>query len=129
MSVKKIDNFQIKLLQICKKYLNSQKKKNINISLSPLCFFTIWAETPGYYKILNLSKLNLKINFFFILKNLISISKNFSLKIHYEKSLIINKNINLVFSYSTKKDFLIDQGILKIAFLILVQKITIIIGY
>ena len=105
MFTKKINKFQVKLLEISKKYLSSENKKNIDTSISPLCFFTIWAETPGYYKILNLSKLNLKINFFFILKNLISISKNFSLKIHYEKSLIINKNINLVFSYSTKKDF------------------------
>ena len=75
MSVKKIDNFQIKLLQICKKYLNSQKKKNINISISPLCFFTIWAETPGYYKILSLSKLVQKSKLIYIFKNLISISK------------------------------------------------------
>ena len=105
MFTKKINKFQVKLLEISKKYLTSENKKNIDTSISPLCFFTIWAETPGYYKILHLSKLNLKINFFFILKNLISISKNFSLKIHYEKSLIINKNINLVFSYSTKKDF------------------------
>ena len=81
MFTKKINKFQVKLLEISKKYLTSENKKNIDTSISPLCFFTIWAETPGYYKIINLSKLNLKINFFFILKNLISNSKNFSLKI------------------------------------------------
>ena len=105
MSVKKIDNFQIKLLQICKKYLNSQKKKNINISISPLCFFTIWAETPGYYKILSLSKLVQKSKLIYIFKNLISISKNHNLKIFYKKKQKKNKDLNLIFSYSTKNDF------------------------
>ena len=81
MSVKKIGNFQIKLLQICKNYLTSQKKKNVNISTSPLCFFTVWAETPGYYQILNLSKLDQKTKLIYIFKNLISISKNYNFNI------------------------------------------------
>ena len=85
MSIKKIGNFQIKLLEICKNYLNFQKKENINVSTSPLCFFTTWAETPGYYKILSLSKLNPKSELIYIFKNLISISKNYYLKIFYNK--------------------------------------------
>tara|TARA_A100001015_G_scaffold59989_1_gene66170 strand:- start:1354 stop:2715 length:1362 start_codon:yes stop_codon:yes gene_type:complete len=105
MSVKKISNFQIKLLQICKKYLNSQKKKNINISISSLCFFTIWAQTPGYYKILNLSKIDKRFKLTYTFKNLISISKNCNLKIFYRKKQKNDKDLNLIFSYSTKNDF------------------------
>tara|TARA_Y100000389_G_C17467238_1_gene526768 strand:+ start:517 stop:1878 length:1362 start_codon:yes stop_codon:yes gene_type:complete len=105
MLINKINKFQIKLLQICKKYLSSEKNNNIDISISPLCFFTIWAETPGYYKTLNLSKLDQKIKFLYFFKNLISISKNYSLKIHYENKKLSKQDINIIFSYSTKKDF------------------------
>ena len=54
MSLDKINKNQIKLLKDCKKFILKEKNKNIDICASPLCFFTVWALTPGYYKAFDL---------------------------------------------------------------------------
>ena len=55
--IKKINEknhiFQEKVLRDSKAYI-LREKKNIDVSSSPLCFLTIWAETPGKYKLLDL---------------------------------------------------------------------------
>ena len=83
MSIEKISKVQSKFLKVCKNYLYIEGKKNIDISISPLCFFTVWAETPGYFKSLSLYQNKFGFNNFFIIKNLISISKNHDLNIFY----------------------------------------------
>ena len=54
MSLDKINKNQIKLLKDCKKFILQEKNKNIDICASPLCFFTVWAHTPGYFKAFDL---------------------------------------------------------------------------
>lgn len=98
---------QKKIILKCVKYLNKLKKKNIDISQSPICYFTAWAETPGRYKLNEIAKNNLKKKFF-ILKNLYLISRNFDLKLFFNKSnFSIDKKIkkNLIISYCTKDNF------------------------
>ena len=105
MSIEKISKAQIKLIKNCKNYLSKESKKNIDISISPLCFFTAWAETPGYFKSLNLYQNKYRFNNSFILKNLISISKNHNLKIFFNQDRIPTEEINLIISYSRRNDF------------------------
>ena len=45
MSLEKIKRNQALILRNCKKFLNEERKKNIDTSTSPLCFFTVWANT------------------------------------------------------------------------------------
>lgn len=68
MSLKNIKKKQKNLLNNCKKFLIREKKKNLDISASPLCFYTIWADTPGYYKTLDLYGLKDNSKIFFFLK-------------------------------------------------------------
>jgi len=105
MSIEKISKAQSKLIKNCKNYLYNEGKKNIDISISPLCFFTAWAETPGYFKTLNLYQNKYGFNNFFILKNLISISKNHNLKIFFNQARMPKEEINLIISYSRRNDF------------------------
>ena len=42
-----IGDKQIELIDRAKKYLEKLKSSNINISMSSLCYFATWAETPG----------------------------------------------------------------------------------
>ena len=56
MTNKEIGTLQINLIKKCKNYLINEKKKNVDISISPLCFFTTWANSPGFYQIQRISK-------------------------------------------------------------------------
>ena len=105
MSLDKINKNQIKLLKDCKKFILKEKNKNIDICASPLCFFTVWALTPGYYKAFDLygKKQNSKI--LFTIKNLLSIAKNFDLKLHLNEQSINNTAENLIISYASKRSF------------------------
>lgn len=104
MSLKKISQQQKIILRKCKKFLIQEKKKNIDIGISPLCFFTVWAKSPGYFKIYDL--LGLKKNqLLFTFKNLLSVSKNFDLKLFLKNDQILSSAHNLIISYSTKENF------------------------
>lgn len=105
MSLEKIKKNQKNLLDNCKKFLLQERKKNIDISVSPLCFFTVWANTPGYYKTLDLYGLKGKSKILFFFKNLLSISRNFDLKLFLNEQKINTKPINLILTYSSKKNF------------------------
>ena len=94
---------QKKVFRTANVYLESCKKKGINIATSSKCFFTSWAKNVGY---LNLNYIigNSKSSFIFNLKDFFSIS-NF-----YDLELIGNINKfkkieNLIVSYSRKKNF------------------------
>ncbi len=100
-----ISKFQEKLIKTCKQYMFLQERKKIDISTSALCFFTIWADTPGCYKIFNLAGINKRFNALFVLKNLFSISKNHYLDISFDITKIPSKKINLIISYSSKRNF------------------------
>ncbi len=105
MSLKNIKKKQKNLLNNCKKFLIREKKKNLDISASPLCFYTIWADTPGYYKTLDLYGLKDNSKIFFFFKNLMSLSRNFDLKLLLNKKDINTKPVNLILSYSKKENF------------------------
>ena len=45
-----IGDKQIELIDRAKKYLEKLKSSNINISMSSLCYFATWEETPGCAK-------------------------------------------------------------------------------
>lgn len=47
---------QKKILNDCYEYLKNIKKNGIKINFSPLCFFTTWTKSYGYFKILHLRK-------------------------------------------------------------------------
>ena len=42
-----IGKLQLKIIRDCSNYLQKLKKKNVDIAVSPLCFFTTWAKNPG----------------------------------------------------------------------------------
>ncbi len=104
MSLKKISQQQKIILKNCKKFLIQERKKNIDISISPLCFFTVWARTPGYFKIYDLYGYK-KNQLIFTFKNLFSVSKNFDKKLFLKDNKISSSAHNLIISYSTKQNF------------------------
>ena len=101
--MKTIFDHQINLLKKVKDYLDLSKKKNIDTALSPLCFMTTWTKTVGYYKILQLLNKQKFLNKFFILKDMLSISKFHDIYIHSPDKLKDYKV--LIISYCTKKNF------------------------
>ena len=64
----KIFLFQNLFIKSCALYLKKTKKRKIDISISPLCFLTIWASTPGRLKIDEIIKKKIFLNFFIFLK-------------------------------------------------------------
>lgn len=104
MSLKKISQQQKIILKNCNKFLTQERKKNIDTSISPLCFFTVWAKTPGYFKIYDLNGFK-KNQLIFTFKNLLSISKNFDKKLFLKNKKISSSAHNLIISYSTKQNF------------------------
>ena len=44
---------QLKVINLCKVYLNKVKKK-VPISISPFFYFTTWADTIGRVKLLSI---------------------------------------------------------------------------
>ena len=62
---------QIQIIEYVKKYLKKTEDENIITSLSGLCYFPIWSETPGH------AKIKLWINgWLFSLKFLLSLPMN-----------------------------------------------------
>ena len=98
-----IGKIQLKIIRDCSNYLQKLKKKNIDIAVSPLCFFTTWAKNPGNLKLRNLLKKPQ--DFLYILKNILSVAKNHDLEVFYNKNYKKKNNVNIIISYSTKKNF------------------------
>lgn len=101
--MEEIKKFQKKLVNSCKEYLNKESFF-FDVSISPLCFFTTWAETPGKLKLDYF--INRRFNYFFFFKNILSISKNFDLDIFFNKeNCIKSKAENIIVSYCSQKNF------------------------
>ena len=100
--------------------------KKIDISSSPLCFLTTWAKNPGN-SILR-TFLNKPLEIGYLIKNILSISKNHDLSFFCNKKLDINNNIQVVISYSTKNNFDKD-GVFMITISTLITKIKKIYGF
>ena len=94
---------QIRLIDLVKKYFTSCKLAGIDVSLSPKCFMTTWAQSPGYFKLKHLTASS---NFSFIIyliKDLFSISFHHDL---FCKQTMKKKEINnLIISYCREKNF------------------------
>lgn len=98
---------QLILLEKVKKYNYFCLKKKIDPSLNPWSFMTTWVKTHGYFKLNDLMGHNKK-KFFFLLKDLISISGLHDLKSFYHSNnYSFKKKIidTIIISYCSKKDF------------------------
>lgn len=103
--MQKIAKAQQDLIKVCRNYLTRENQNNIDVDISPLCFFTVWADTPGRYKVFDLLNEKKISKYSFILKNIFSISKDFDLKL-YESGTNIKPEINtVIISYSKKSNF------------------------
>ena len=103
--MEKINKFQKKIIKLSKQFIHREKIKKINVSESPICFFTVWAETPGMYQIYSFFKKKNFRKYFFYIKNILSIYKNHNLKIFYNELSQKFKYSNLIISYSKKQNF------------------------
>jgi len=94
---------QLKIIKLANEYLKQCKKNGIDISLSPKCFMTTWAQTPGYFTIKFLTaSANIKSIIFFI-KDLFFIG--FHHDLFCKNKIKTDKIDNLIVSYCTKKNF------------------------
>ena len=96
---------QLKTINLCRDYLRYSEKKKISIDTSPVCFFTIWAETIGKIKLLQLLKSLALKNIFTIFKNFIFIGKNHDLTLITNGNQNFNEKFNVIVSYSQKENF------------------------
>ena len=94
---------QIKLVSLVERYFINCKKAGIDISLSPKCFMTTWALTPGYFTLKFLTN-SWNFSFFkFFMKDLFSSSYHHDLFCH--KYIKEKKIDNLIISYCRKNNF------------------------
>ena len=101
-----IENFQRKTVKNCFDYFKLCKTKNVDPAISPLCFFTIWGKSPGQMKLKRFWKNQSFNDIFYLLKNFLSISKNYDLKVFNQNfDFKKRKNINVIVSYSSKDNF------------------------
>ena len=103
---KKIFKSQTSSLFIANEYLKKCRNKGINIDISPLCDFVMWADCIGHQKLLLLkNNKDFSINFFKnFIKELLAIGKNYEFSKFTSKIKTTNK-INIVYSYCTKENF------------------------
>ena len=101
-----IGDKQIELIDRAKRYLEKLKSSNINISMSSLCYFATWAETPGC------ARLKLRHNgafFLFkycylLLKNILAIASHAKYVEFGNQKKLENAKI-LIFSWAFKNSF------------------------
>ncbi len=98
-----VNKIQIGLLKKSFNFLKKSKKKNINISASPLCFLTTWAKNPGNFKINQF--LGKSVDYKYLIKNMLSIGKNIDLKLHFNKKFHSKNQYKLIISYSSQNNF------------------------
>ena len=99
---------QKKLIKKTKLYIANCKKKKIDISISPLCFLTSWAHTPGYINLMWLRKIFKFKDFYVFFKNILAIGFNHDLFLDYnEKKILSNKNSQqtIIVSWCRFEDF------------------------
>lgn len=103
---------QIELTNRVKNFLTKLEASNINSHLSSICYFTCWAETPGYARL----KLWIKgwpyiFKFFFIIiKNILAISTHANY-VEVKKQTTSKKYNTLILSWCFKQNFLPDGSI------------------
>ena len=104
--IKDLINFQFSSIKTAIRYLESCKKKNIDITISPYCDFVTWADGLGFENFLLLikkKKINFKFLKFFFYESLL-IRNNYEL-INLNNNLGNYKKINVVYSYCSKENF------------------------
>ena len=85
-----IGNNQILLISRVKEFLKNLENSKIDASLSSFCYFTPWAETPGYARLKYwINGWTYSLNFFgILLKNILGIAS------HADYTTIGNMNPN-----------------------------------
>ena len=103
---------QIELINYVKGFLKNIESSNIDSCLSSICYFTPWAETPGYARLkLWLNGWSYSFNFFIIiLKNIFGIAKHTEY-VAVRNKYTSNKPDTLVLSWCFKKNFLPDGSL------------------
>jgi len=104
-----IGDKQIQIINNAKLFLKSLESSNIDSSLSSFCYFTSWAETPGYAR-LKLQSEGWSFIFKFcsiLLKNILSIASHAEYIEFSNKNLPTNYDI-IVLTWSYKKNFMTD---------------------
>ena len=100
---------QIEIITYVKDYLKKIEKEKIATSLSGLCYFPVWSETPGHAKLklwIN-GKLYLFKFFYIFLKNILAIASHSKYSLHNETNSIEKYN-KLILSWSSKENFKSD---------------------
>ena len=104
-----IGDKQIQIINNAKFFLKDLKSSNIDSSLSSFCYFTSWAETPGYARL----KLQADGWFFIIkfcsilLKNILAIAAHTKYVEFGSRDSLIDYDI-IILSWSFKKNFQTD---------------------
>ena len=80
-----IESFQTNILKKSIKFIDQSFKNNIDPGLSPLCFLTPWATSPGKFKLDSIMKKKIEIKSIF--KNILNISKNHDLNVFFNKNI------------------------------------------
>jgi len=102
---------QIQIIEYVKKYLKKTEDENIITSLSGLCYFPIWSETPGHAKIklwINGWLFSFKFLFIF-LKNILAIASNSNYFV-YNNHDSSKKYKTLILSWAFKENFQADNS-------------------
>lgn len=99
---------QKKIIREANLYISECKKKNIDISLSPLCFMTSWAYTPGYINLMWLRKIYKFKDFYIFLKNILAIGFNHDVFLDCKEKEVFNSQKNypaIIISWCKFEDF------------------------
>ena len=101
-----INYVQLSLIKKSQKYLKNCEKKGINIALSPFCDLTTWINSLGYHKLhlINKNKLFSVGYFRYFFSEIINIGR-FKFDYYVYNDLPNKKKINIIYSYSWKKNF------------------------
>ena len=98
-----IDRYQLNIIKKCNDFVNrSYKKKSILAQV--LYVFSLLGQKILEIRFLR-TFLNKPLEIGYLIKNILSISKNHDLSFFCNKKLDINNNIQVVISYSTKNNF------------------------
>ena len=98
---------QIQLINYAKNFLKNLKSSNIKPHLSSICYFTTWAETPGYARLkLWIHGWTYSLKYFMILlKNCLSIAAHADYTEISNRGSLNNYDI-LILSWCFKKNFI-----------------------
>ena len=104
-----IGDKQIQIINNVKIFLKNLKSSNIDSSLSSFCYFTSWAETPGYARLkLQADGWSFVLRFCnILLKNILTIASHTKYVEFYNQNLSTNYDI-IVLTWAYKKNFQSD---------------------